>query len=77
MPTYDYECKKTGRRFEHFQNMSDRPLRKCPECGGSVRRLIGTGSAVIMKSGGSRGPQCGRTQTCCGRDMPCDSRPCD
>ena len=72
MPTYDYECTKCGRRFEQFQNMSDKPVRTCSECGGRVRRLIGTGAAVIVKgAGGSSAIRCGRDTTCCGRDVPC------
>lgn len=87
MPTYEYECKKTGRRFEMFQNITEAPVRKCPECGGKVRRLIGTGAAVIFKGSGSYAtdyrkatpepPRCGRSRPCCGRDVPCDTRPCD
>lgn len=34
MPTYEYECRKCGRRFERFQAMSDAPLERCPECRG-------------------------------------------
>lgn len=49
MPTYEYECKECGLRFERFQKMSDQPLRKCPECGGIVRRLIGAGSGIIFR----------------------------
>ena len=87
MPTYEYECEQTGRRFEVFQNMSDKPVRRCPECGGKARRLIGSGGAVIFKGSGfyatdyrkssAEGPACGRSRTCCGRDVPCDTRPCD
>jgi len=87
MPTYEYECENTGRRFNLFQKMTDKPIRRCPECGGKVRRLIGTGAAVIFKGSGfyatdyqksaANGPRCGRSQTCCGRDVPCDTRPCD
>ena len=33
MPTYEYECLATKKRFEQFQNMTDAPLAKCPECG--------------------------------------------
>jgi len=84
MPTYDYQCDDCGHRFERFQKMSDAPVDACPECGGKVRRLIGTGAAVIFK--GSRfhatdyrtsRPGCGRDKPCCGRDTPCDTRPCD
>ena len=86
MPTYEYECETTGRRFEVFQQMSDEPLKECPECGEAVRRLIGTGGAVIFKGSGfyatdyakssATRPSCGRGQTCCGRDVPCQTRPC-
>jgi len=84
MPTYDYQCDRCGHRFEHFQQMSDAPLEACPQCGGKVRRLIGTGAGIIFKGSGfhatdyrSSRPSCGRDRSCCGRDTPCDTRPCD
>ena len=40
MPTYDYQCRKCGHRFELFQSMSDEPKKRCPECRGRVERLI-------------------------------------
>jgi putative FmdB family regulatory protein len=52
MPTYEYECKKCGHRFEEFQNITDPPLRRCPRCKGRVRRLIGTGAGIIFKGEG-------------------------
>lgn len=52
MPTYDYLCQICGCRFEYFQSMSDEPLNKCPECGGSVRRLVSGGSGLIFKGTG-------------------------
>jgi putative FmdB family regulatory protein len=52
MPTYEYECRHCGHAFEAFQSMTDKPLRKCPECGGHVRRLIGAGAGVIFKGSG-------------------------
>jgi len=83
MPTYEYECQKCGCRFEKFQNMKDKPLRTCPECGGAVQRLLGAGAAVIFKGSGFhatdyRQPQtrCGQERPCCGRDTPCDTPPC-
>jgi len=78
MPTYEYECTECEHRFEKFQPMSARPVKRCPECGGAVRRLLGTGGAVIMRGGSSAAPTaCGRSTTCCGRTTPCDVRPCD
>jgi putative FmdB family regulatory protein len=53
MPTYDYVCDACGHAFEEFQSMSDKLLKKCPKCKKSkLRRLFGTGAAVIFKGGG-------------------------
>ncbi len=52
MPTYDYECSACGHAFEAFHGMSAEPLSKCPECGGKLRRLIGTGAGVLFKGSG-------------------------
>jgi len=84
MPTYEYQCESCGHRFDQFQNMSDDPLKTCPECGGDLRRLIGTGAGVLFKGSGfyatdygrssgsvSSRPSCGRDRPCCGRDTPC------
>jgi putative FmdB family regulatory protein len=40
MPLYEYQCKKCGHRFERIQKFSDAPVKRCPECGGAVERLI-------------------------------------
>jgi len=53
MPTYDYECDACGHRFELYQSISAAPERKCPECKKlKLRRLIGTGAAVVFKGSG-------------------------
>ena len=53
MPTYDYECDACGHKFEIFQKMSDKHLKKCPECKkNKLRRLIGAGAAVVFKGSG-------------------------
>ena len=52
MPTYEYECEKCKITFERFQSMKDEPVKKCPECGGPVRRLISAGAGVIFKGSG-------------------------
>jgi len=52
MPTYEYECKTCAHRFEAFQAMSDEPIKKCPECGKAVRRLVSGGAGVIFKGSG-------------------------
>lgn len=52
MPTYDYKCLDCGNSFEAFQKMTDDPLTECPDCGGNVKRLIGTGLSPIFKGNG-------------------------
>ena len=52
MPTYEYECRSCEHAFEEFQSITAAPRETCPKCGGKVRRLIGTGSAVIFKGSG-------------------------
>jgi len=52
MPTYDYQCQDCGHTFEVFQNMTARKLRKCPRCGGKLKRLLGTGAGIIFKGSG-------------------------
>ena len=53
MPTYEYECPDCGHAFELFQSMTAKVKRTCPECGSrNLKRLIGTGGAVLFKGGG-------------------------
>ena len=53
MPTYQYECSACGHSFERFQSITDRSIRKCPECGRlKVHRLIGAGAGIIFKGSG-------------------------
>ncbi|MFO7781957.1 MAG: FmdB family zinc ribbon protein [Spirochaetia bacterium] len=53
MPTYEYECRNCGHRFDQFQNMSDDPLRDCPSCAEpALKRLVGGGIGVIFKGSG-------------------------
>lgn len=53
MPTYDYLCDGCGHEFEHFQSISSPVKRKCPECKtNKLRRLFGTGAAVVFKGSG-------------------------
>lgn len=40
MPTYGYRCGSCGVEFEQFQRITEPPLTECPQCGGSVRRLL-------------------------------------
>ncbi|MCM8833464.1 MAG: zinc ribbon domain-containing protein [Candidatus Omnitrophica bacterium] len=53
MPTYEYECKNCGYKFEKFQKMIEDPLKICPQCKNqSLRRLVGIGGGIIYKGPG-------------------------
>jgi len=53
MPTYEYVCEACDHKFDELQAFSDPPLTKCPECGKKkLRRLFGTGAAVLFKGSG-------------------------
>ena len=53
MPTYDYRCDGCGYQFEEMQSFSADPLKTCPKCGqDQLRRLFGTGAAILFKGGG-------------------------
>lgn len=53
MPTYEYVCEACKHQFEEFQSITADPLKKCPECKkNKLKRLIGTGGALIFKGSG-------------------------
>ncbi|HEY7728361.1 MAG TPA: FmdB family zinc ribbon protein [Candidatus Eisenbacteria bacterium] len=52
MPTYEYECRKCGHRFELFQKITAPARKRCPRCRGAVRRLLGTGGGMLFKGTG-------------------------
>ncbi len=78
MPTYEYQCDACGHEFEQRQAITAEPLRKCPQCGGKIRRLVSGGAGFIIK-GGKSGSSCSfqdSGKTCCGLDQPCGSSAC-
>ncbi len=52
MPTYEYKCLKCKKTFDHFQKMTESPIKRCIHCGGKVERLIGSGGGFIFKGSG-------------------------
>jgi putative FmdB family regulatory protein len=51
MPIYEYICHKCGKEFEVLQKFSDKPLKKCEECGGAVEKKISSSSFHLKGSG--------------------------
>mgnify|MGYP001311723084 CR=1 FL=1 len=52
MPTYQYQCEECEHAFEQFQSMTADPISECPECSGSVKRLISGGAGFLFKGDG-------------------------
>ena len=51
MPLYEYQCTKCKHRFERIQKFSDPEVKKCPECGAKVEKLL-SAPAVQFKGSG-------------------------
>lgn len=51
MPLYEYECFVCQHRFERIRRVADAPDMTCPECGGSVRRLLSAPALHFKGSG--------------------------
>jgi putative FmdB family regulatory protein len=51
MPTYAYRCESCGVEFERVQKFTDKPLSRCPECRGKVRRVPQAAGVVFKGSG--------------------------
>jgi putative FmdB family regulatory protein len=51
MPLFEYQCEKCGVRFERLQRKGDLTVKQCPECGGTVRRLIQPPGIIFKGSG--------------------------
>ena len=80
MPTYEYECLSCDYKFEKFQQMSDKPVKKCPKCQGRLKRLFGTGSGIIFKGSGFYATDYRKgkppAKTPCGKIEPCKNPSC-
>ena len=51
MPLYEYQCDDCGHRFERIQKFSDEPVKTCPSCEGTVRKLVSS-PAIQFKGTG-------------------------
>lgn len=89
MPLYEYECARTGKRFEAIQKFSDAPLTRCPECDqhpeceGEAKKLL-SAPAIQFKGAGwyvndyGKGGQKPKTDSGSGESKPAaksDSKP--
>jgi len=52
MPTYDYQCRKCGHRFELFHSIKDDDPKRCPRCKGRATRVPSSGAGILFKGSG-------------------------
>ncbi|MDR3312220.1 MAG: zinc ribbon domain-containing protein [Spirochaetaceae bacterium] len=52
MPTYEYECTACAHHFDAVQKMLDPPIRRCPQCGGPVCRILSGGIGIAFHGSG-------------------------
>lgn len=57
MPIYEYEvansskgCPKCRKRFEIIQGIDEKPLLRCPECGGKIKKVISWCRAAVSET---------------------------
>ena len=51
MPIHEYKCRKCEAVAERIEGMHDRPMKKCPSCGGKVDQMISSSAFVLKGSG--------------------------
>lgn len=53
MPTYEYRCNVCSHKWDEFQSITAKPIRKCPGCGKlKAERIISAGGGIIFKGSG-------------------------
>ncbi|HDS15410.1 MAG TPA: zinc ribbon domain-containing protein [Proteobacteria bacterium] len=62
MPIYEYQCEGCEYQFDIMQKINDAPLTDCPECGGTLRKLVSS-TTFILKGGGWYATDYGKNRT--------------
>lgn len=52
MPIYEYQCQNCDHTLETIQKISEKPLRKCPECGKLALDKLISATAFRLKGDG-------------------------
>lgn len=81
MPLYEFRCSSCDRVFELLLSLDSPTERDCPGCGGKAVRIISRTAALVKNSTsgvyGHKFGNCDRSNPCCGREEPCDHKPCE
>jgi putative FmdB family regulatory protein len=70
MPIYEYQCAACGQVLEKWQRFSEAPLTVCPQCGGSLEKLISSCSFHLKGSGWYVSDYAGKSQDTSKSDAP-------
>ncbi len=53
MPLYEYKCTKCAKMLEELRSFNKRDEKtQCPECGGTMKRIISSDVDVVFKGSG-------------------------
>lgn len=63
MPIYEYQCAACGMIVEKWQRLSEEPSRICPQCGGSMNKLVSCCSFQLKGNGWYQTDYSGKMQT--------------
>jgi putative FmdB family regulatory protein len=51
MPIYEYECAQCKKHYEMMQRITEKPLKKCSNCDGDLKKIISNTSFVLKGTG--------------------------
>jgi putative FmdB family regulatory protein len=51
MPIYEYKCEDCGAEMEFMQKAGDAPKKKCPKCGGKLKKRLSAPALQFKGSG--------------------------
>jgi len=51
MPIYEYKCLICEKHHEIMRKITDKPLLKCPDCGGRMKKMISNTTFVLKGTG--------------------------
>jgi len=51
MPLYEYKCSKCHKKIEVLQKVGETAAKKCPYCGGPLKKLLSTPAIQFKGSG--------------------------
>lgn len=51
MPIYEYICEKCDKHLEVIQKITEGPITNCPDCDGTLKKMISSTSFVLKGTG--------------------------